>query len=142
MNMTNVNTDDLQGAQLDYAVGKILGYDVRVANDDPDDCFFWSPVWGNNNRDWKIHCQGDTWNPSANWAHGGPIIDREHIDLDHRLGREPNVAWRAVTTSAIKGPFDDFPRISRYGDTALIAAMRVFVASKIGPVVVVPVVAE
>ena len=51
---------------------------------------------------------------STDWAQGGPIIEREGLTLDQ---------W------------DDYPRWrsgNSYGQTPLIAAMRCYVASKLG----------
>jgi hypothetical protein len=57
---------------------------------------------------------------SINWSQGGPIIERWMIDCDtYRYG------WRAarhVSTTPTYG----------YGPTLLIAAMRCYVASKLG----------
>jgi len=63
--------------------------------------------------------------PSTNWAHGGPIIEREGIE--------------------VIPPHDDIElweaRIAYYeyyGPTPLIAAMRCYVASKLGDEVEIP----
>jgi hypothetical protein len=64
--------------------------------------------------------------PSTNWAHGGPIIGREKIGLffDRACGNQ----WRGhmLYHEDILGP------------TPLIAAMRCYVASKLGDEVEVP----
>ena len=58
---------------------------------------------------------------STKWEFGGPIIEREGIDLQYQ-GGETDV-WAA----------DIFNADSMiYGDTPLIAAMRCYVASKLG----------
>lgn len=62
--------------------------------------------------------------PSTNWDQGGPIIEREHIHLRHRINE-----WAASKT---KGPFVAF------GPTPLIAAIRCYVASKLGDEVEIP----
>lgn len=63
---------------------------------------------------------------STDWAQGGPIIERWMIDCDtYRHG------WRAarhVSTTPTYG----------YGPTPLIAAMRCYVASKLGDEVDIP----
>lgn len=64
------------------------------------------------------------WNYSTNWEHGGPIIERECIALK-ALAAEP-VYWRAGTFGTSIGP------------TPLIAAMRCYVASKLGDEVDIP----
>ncbi len=66
-----------------------------------------------------------TFQPSEDWARGGPIIEREkitpHADTDEWIAQ----AW---------GPGN----FNQAGPTPLIAAMRCFVASKLGPEVEIP----
>ena len=63
---------------------------------------------------------------STDWSQGGPIIEREKIECDtYRYG------WRAaryVSTAPTYG----------YGPTILIAAMRSYVASKMGEEINIP----
>jgi len=67
---------------------------------------------------------------SRQWAHGGPIIEREGIDVFHTERAGP--VWEAeIQTAPMK-------RIFARGPTPLIAAMRCFVASKLGDEVDVP----
>lgn len=63
------------------------------------------------------------WNPSTNWAHGGPIIERERINLWNE-GYE----WEASL----------YGKHIVWGETPLIAAMRCYVASKLGDEVEIP----
>lgn len=83
--------------------------------------------------DWAVNqieeCCDDPYPPmfSTNWAQGGPIIEREEIYLNPNNG---NDLWFAETT--IDGPRGE------YGPTPLIAAMRCFVASKLGDEVEIP----
>ena len=66
-------------------------------------------------------------NPSTNWNHGGPIIDREKIVVD--LSPDGRCCMM----------FEDENQIAEeYGPTTLIAAMRCYVASKLGDEVEVP----
>lgn len=67
-----------------------------------------------------------TYKPSTNWLHGGPIIEREGI----RLHRSVTGRWWA-------GPESD-PHRPVAGPTPLIAAMRCYVASKLGDEVDIP----
>ena len=62
--------------------------------------------------------------PSTNWAQGGPIIERERININDFGGE----GWEA----------DDSLGRYGYGPTPLIAAMRCYVASKLGEEVDVP----
>ena len=66
---------------------------------------------------------GDFWFPSTNWAQGGPIIEREGIALGQTAD-----GWEATCDGAVYV----------YGKTPLIAAMRCYVASKLGDEVEVP----
>lgn len=68
-------------------------------------------------------------NPSTNWATGGPIIEHSKMGFSP-WGRE----WRAWIYW--RGSFR--PGSMYYGDTPLIAAMRCYVASKLGDTVDIP----
>jgi len=59
------------------------------------------------------------WRPSTDWAQGGPIIERERVSVAERESGE----WVAL----IRGWHEDVE-----GPTHLIAAMRAFVASRLG----------
>ena len=66
--------------------------------------------------------------PTVSWEFGGPIIEREEIGFA-KYG--PNGSWKAVIGETPRGsPF--------YGPTPLIAAMRCYVASKLGDEVEIP----
>ena len=54
-----MKTSELQGVALDWAVTKCEGYDHEVTP---------GSVWGK-------------WGWATDWAQGGPIIERERIDL-------------------------------------------------------------
>jgi hypothetical protein len=64
-----------------------------------------------------------TFAPSTTWAHGGPIIEREKIMVVWNDG-----GWIAGVTAFVDGPKGHVSK----GPTALIAAMRAYVASKFG----------
>jgi hypothetical protein len=68
---------------------------------------------------------------STDWAQGGPIIEREVIVLTH----PKHDCW---TASAQDSTDLDTPLYQEDGTTPLIAAMRCYVASKLGDVVDVP----
>jgi hypothetical protein len=98
--------------------------------------------------DWLVtKCEGNTngwcgmvvsrpmsyiFRPSTNWAQGGPIIEREKINhawlTKQDLGMEPEHYCVAHSDGSY----------ARYGPTPLIAAMRCYVASKLGDEVNVP----
>ena len=87
--------------------------------------------------DWVVNqieeCCDDPFTPmfSTNWAQGGPIIEQEEISIE--FGRaEFKSAWIAYKLGS---PYEDNPK---FGSTPLVAAMRCYVASKLGDEVDVP----
>lgn len=117
-----MNVYELSGAALDWAVAKCeslqLGEDLFGLRP-----IIAAPVFVKNYR------------PSSDWSQGGPIIERERITLDyfpdggHPYGGE----WLAQA-------WDDNGNsiAEEQSETILIAAMRCFVASKLGDEVEVP----
>lgn len=72
------------------------------------------------------------WAPSRIWDQGGPIIEREKISTWDADGVGCDFPWGAHKT------IEHNHRFQQRGPTPLIAAMRCYVASKLGPVVDVP----
>jgi len=67
---------------------------------------------------------------SIDWAQGGPIIEREGINLRMHAGTDKQpIAFVWVNHT---------PAHRELGDTPLIAAMRCYVASKLGDEVEIP----
>ena len=66
---------------------------------------------------------GYAWDYSTNWAKGGPIIEREEICVLAPV----RGLWRGRKEGR-----------TQYGPTPLIAAMRCYVASKLGDTIEVP----
>lgn len=104
--MKTTKTAGLTGAALDWAVAKCEGgWILELAYFLPN------------------HSLGRM-NFSTDWAQGGPIIEREHLEFDFREDTQDYACfdgYRAAT-----------------GPTHLIAAMRCYVASKLGDEVDVP----
>jgi hypothetical protein len=117
-----MNTYELEGAELDAAVAQALGCTVVRVEDGPTGdplCFARGPS-DSDHPTWKSE---NAFCPSTVWEDGGPIIERERIELiPQRVIVEcaPDAHWQAV----IRDEFE------AYGPTALIAAMRAYVASK------------
>ena len=105
-----IKTSELIRHALNWAVAKCEGH-IR-------------PDGGTYAGKW----QGRVYNPSTDWSQGGPIIDRERISV---ISHKPYPEWGAHKDKRQK-------RIVQLGSTALIAAMRVYVASKLGDEVEVP----
>lgn len=107
-----MNTCDLTGELLDLWVARAEKLDAIPGQ--PVGFFY----WGESNSGW--------FNPSINWAIGGPIIENKHIRLDGRdRNCRPISEWAAMLAS---------PRVV-FGPTPLIAAMRALVVSKFGETV-------
>lgn len=68
--------------------------------------------------------------PSTDWAIAGPIIEREGMDILHDISGQ----WFAYA-GRDENQERDF---HHYGPTPLIAAMRAFIAAKLGPTVEIP----
>ena len=73
------------------------------------------------------------------WKFGGPIIEREKIDIGiddwNWKGRPKDSPWVAAHSLMREAMEEDIPS---FGPTPLIAAMRCLVASKLGDVVDIP----
>ena len=131
-----MKTSELTGAALDWAVAK---------------CEYPNLVWGSNIG---IHHASHQiviphlpelqcyWNPSTNWPQGGPIIEREKITVAPFYER-----WvAALLVGELIRDSDGYcmtiamwqsePHF--YGPTPLIAAMRCYVASKLGDKIDIP----
>ena len=68
------------------------------------------------------------------WSQGGPIIEREKLELEYYA---ENDEWRSqVMYIAPNGSV--FVDTSKYGTTPLVAAMRCYVASKLGDEISIP----
>jgi hypothetical protein len=106
----NIKTSELTGAALDWAVAKCEG------------------AINGNDLDIGFILEGG-YSPSTVWAQGGPIIEREGISVD-RIGG----AWTADISDSVGGYIEH----TESGPTPLIAAMRCYVASKLGDTVDVP----
>lgn len=111
-----MKTSELIGAALDGAVARAEGRE-----------YTYSVTTGGDYNGNTTH--GHTRNYSIDWSQGGPIIERERIDL-HHIGS----AW----TASIYAPKWHARDHEQFGSTPLIAAMRCFVAKKLGDEVDVP----
>ncbi len=109
-----MKTSELEGEMLNRAVAKCEG----IKGFDAENCCFYDD-------------EGMPFEPSCVWAQGGPIIERERIaiwfekydDIDSALP-----VWAAVR----------FNEQDYYGSTPLIAAMRCYVAMKLGDEIELP----
>jgi hypothetical protein len=105
-----MKTSELEGALLDYWVARAEGLDAELSD---GVCF--------------IPRTGVIFRASTNWAQGGPIIERERIEINPRSDRG-YWEWCAVPLLNDAEWWERF----QYGITPLVAAMRAYVASKFG----------
>ena len=116
--MAKIKTSELTGAALDWAVAKCEEGEELAKG--------WHPhTW---ERGGQRELRAVPYAPSTDWAQGGPIIEQEAITVSQGspvLGLE----WMAC---------DRGSSCIQHGPTYLIAAMRCYVASKLGDEVDVP----
>lgn len=107
-----VKTNELTGAALDWAVAKCEGWGISV------DEFLRSQM------------ANSKFAYATVWAKGGPIIEREGLTVEYLhdsrwIARHPTAKWHSRP-------------IFGEGATPLIAAMRCYVASKLGDKIEMP----
>jgi hypothetical protein len=109
-----MRTSELTGAALDWAVAKCEGMADDMLND--FDEYGWA--------------YSDSRRYSTDWTQGGPIIEREGINLFQRKGiaAKEGRPWLAYNEA----------QLEQHGPTPLIAAMRRYVASKLGETIDIP----
>lgn len=106
--MTRVKVSEADGKVLDWMVAKCEGNTVKIDNEGAADGFF------------EMY--------STSWAQAGPIIEREKISIRQ---------WTNVPIVHAYMPIDG-AEWSSDGGLPLVAAMRCFVASKLGDEVDIP----
>ena len=122
-----MKTSELTGDDLDWAVAKCEGPNSVAACYYDDDGL---PIY-------LEEADRHVWEPSTDWAQGGPIIERENISVWETCTEvEDPQEWMAITSRRTWG--EDGERDASCGPTPLIAAMRCFVASRLGDEVEIP----
>lgn len=116
-----IKTSELIGAALDWAVGTAEGYDLSLYGVDPS---IRARVPGQG-----VHAP---WRPAYYWNQGGPIIEQERIHWGMTA-----VPHGAPPTTYLAYQYQRGVRPVK-GPTPLIAAMRCYVASKLGDEVEIP----
>ncbi|MDQ0082967.1 hypothetical protein J2W35_003326 [Variovorax boronicumulans] len=101
-----MKVSDLAGSQLDFWVAKAEGVEASV----------------------DTHLK---FMPSTDWAQGGPIIDREGIQVAPMPAK--GGAWCAVSIGRLPNRAGSSNGAWVEGPTPLIAAMRAYVRAKFGP---------
>jgi hypothetical protein len=107
-----MKTSELTGAALDWAVNR-TNFEVNHKT-----------IW----RHFRDKC-----NFSTDWAISGPIIEREKISLEHLYGAG-DAGEDVWVATRMEGPsFSE-----EQGPTALVAAMRCYVAACLGDEIEIP----
>ena len=127
-----LKTTELHGSALDWAVARCLGGSVRLHTyrGEPADQVLvidWM-------HDWQ---ELSEFSPSTDWAQGGPIIERENINVFM-----DDEKWAAYASHSLPQNFYGTSKDPDWDDGdegyPLIAAMRCYVGSKLGNEVEVP----
>ena len=123
-----IKTNELIGTALDWAVELAKGT-------------HWSGngyfVFKNPDGTTRIFERKPEWRYSTDWSQAGPIIEREGIATAHfNYGDGQTKEWRAEILDG--GGYFASIEFTHTGPTPLIAAMRCFVASKLGDEVEIP----
>lgn len=115
-----MKTSELINEKLDYVVAKI------ESGIEPE--YFNGIVWITTGN-FFTRVRRNMFEPSTKWSQGGPIIERERISVIDVDGYD---FWKADKLNKEAIP------VINYGPTPLIAAMRCYVASKLGDEVDIP----
>ena len=115
-----IKTKDLIGEALDYAVAQLEKANPSKSTGEP---FLYEH---------RLYLQD--FMPSTMWSHGGPIIEREKI----WWSRNDDAMSEQDVWYCLSNHQSLLEQISQTGPTLLVAAMRCFVASKLGDVVEIP----
>lgn len=124
-----IRTRELTGRALDWAVAKCERVEVQISPGAVVVTDLRENIPG-------VPARGVSyWEPSTKWSQGGPIVERARIRL---------IPWHRPEDAPMHGYWhagiytDRFDAETYSGPTPLIAAMRCFVASKLGDEVDVP----
>jgi len=132
-----MKTSELQGPALDWAVAKCMTGGELFQSGRVAHVVVLHSVGGTVSpyfHNGVIRC---AFEPSTDWAIGGPIIEREGISI---VRDEGDLCWQAVIDCHSGSMFGSNLCGSFWheGPTPLIAAMRCYVASKLGEEVEIP----
>ena len=121
-----IKTADLIGPALDWAVAKAQGREgIKIFGRSRPNDRGWVEVRFNPDP----RAATARFDPSESWSQGGPIIERECMDILCLAGGDDG--WQA-------DKYLHTEQVIRFGPTPLIAACRCLVASKLGDEVDIP----
>lgn len=131
-----VNVMSLTGPALDWAVAMAQGRtEIKIFSRTRPNDRGWIEVRFNP----EPKAATARFDPSENWEQGGPIIEREGIEINVRN-------WSPSPGCRLPGKYEWSARLcfvrqtecKQFGPTPLIAAMRCFVASVLGNEIEIP----
>lgn len=129
-----IKTSEAIGPALNWLVAKCAGIEVVIRRSSVDrHMYLWLPL--------DIRTNGGCveYSPSIDWPQGGPIIERERIEICHWFSDQQ---WHAANNTKLayddSGEFITGSDFLTTGPTPLIAAMRCYCASKLGDEVEIP----
>ena len=116
-----IKTSDLTMLALDWAVAECEEMDIEIR-----------PAGACGRPLYVLAAEAGrtpwTWTPTTSWHQAGPIIEREEMSVEHCNTDTSDSPWSACSAG---GKY-------HFGPTPLIAAMRCYVASKLGDEVDIP----
>ena len=117
-----VKVAELIGSALDWAVAKVEKHQSRCEWMLEKEGFY---AWQSYERAWGTPIPLY----SSDWTQGGPIMERESISVSPCSIVRPDAPWMANSAAG---------NVTMLGPTPLIAAMRCYVASKLGEDIEIP----
>jgi len=122
-----VKIAELTGAALDWVVAKCEEGEALAKGWHP----YFAPYGG------ELRLRATPYTPSTDWSQGGPIIERECISVGlNESSAHEHTKYTAAMVDTTTTPWT--PLAWLCGSTPLIAAMRCYVASKLGDIVEIP----
>lgn len=121
-----MKTSELTVAALNWAVALAEGWSQVTATDNDGDHLYLAKG--------GQYMNPKSYRPSTNWAQGGPIIEREKLHISPEFWTGIGWHWAA----RVLGPGNLDENYEQRGPTPLIAAMRCYVASKLGDGIEIP----
>lgn len=119
-----MKVSELTGAQLDYWVAEAESFEAFINPGGP--CMVVDPASPANEPRWLEY------EPSTEWAQGGPLIEKYRIEILHFGARgEGGNPWEAQM-GGDSHYIDQYSGDAMGGTTPLVAAMRAYVESRFG----------
>lgn len=126
MNTVCMNTSELSGAALDYATALAVGHIPHIMEYGYSGEAYYVEVEG---KDFAGHTTLYGFDPSSDWSHGGPLIEKYWMVVNHEFDR-----FAEAKRSKLKG----FAWAHIRSEGILVWGMRAIVAAGLGDSIEVP----